>query len=97
MNEPQIDADLAAIRRSIEGGRPFGSDEWTEQIIRRHGLEITSALAEGPERQTKVPDTFSTFSSSVHCGRKSPQGHRFAIHCLMDRMIARAYMPDDQE
>ena len=53
VNEPQTEAEVAAIRRSIERGRPFGSDEWTRQIVCRHGLEITERPRGRPRRTIK--------------------------------------------
>ncbi len=53
VNEPQTDAELAAIRRSIERGRPFGSAEWTEQIVRRLGLEATQRPRGRPRKPRK--------------------------------------------
>ena len=41
VNTPQTEAELAAVRRSVNRGIPFGSDSWTTQAIRRLGLEST--------------------------------------------------------
>jgi putative transposase len=41
VNEPQTEAELAAIRRSIARGQPFGSDRWLEKVTRQLGLEHT--------------------------------------------------------
>lgn len=41
VNEPQSDAELAAIRHSVIHGRPFGANEWVEQTARALGLETT--------------------------------------------------------
>ena len=41
VNVPQTETELAAIRRCVERGRPFGSDAWTKKIIARYGLETT--------------------------------------------------------
>lgn len=41
VNEPQSEGELEAIRRSIQRGRPFGDDTWTDRIARRLGLEST--------------------------------------------------------
>lgn len=41
VNAPQTEAELAAVRRCVERGSPFGCDAWTEGFIARHGLETT--------------------------------------------------------
>jgi len=37
VNAPQSEAELAAIRRSVERGSPYGSGPWNERTIRRLG------------------------------------------------------------
>ena len=41
VNQPQTEAELSAIRRCVQRGRPFGDELWTEQTIERFGLETT--------------------------------------------------------
>jgi putative transposase len=41
VNQPQTDAELAALRKSIRRGTPFGNDDWVAQISRRLDLEST--------------------------------------------------------
>lgn len=41
VNEPQTDAELAAMRESVERGSPFGSDAWKQQTATQLGLEFT--------------------------------------------------------
>jgi len=41
VNQPQTDDELAALRRCISRGRPFGSDRWVHRIARTLGLEPT--------------------------------------------------------
>jgi putative transposase len=41
VNQPQTEAELAALRRAVERGRPIGSDAWSERIASRLGLEHT--------------------------------------------------------
>jgi putative transposase len=41
VNAPQTEAELRALRRSIERGSPFGDQAWTDQAVRRLGLEST--------------------------------------------------------
>jgi hypothetical protein len=40
--EPQTEAALAAVRRSVHHGRTFGSGEWVEMVVRR--LELQAAM-----------------------------------------------------
>ncbi|MGI8978655.1 MAG: transposase [Pirellulaceae bacterium] len=41
VNEPQTDAELAAIRHSVIHGRPYGANDWVNQTARKLGLEST--------------------------------------------------------
>jgi putative transposase len=41
VNSPQTEAKLAALRRCVNRGSPFGSDSWTERTIRGLALEST--------------------------------------------------------
>ena len=41
VNAAQTEAELAALRRSVARGTPFGSASWTERTARRLGLEYT--------------------------------------------------------
>lgn len=41
VNQPETDAELESLRRSIARGTPFGGDRWTRRIARRLGLEAT--------------------------------------------------------
>ena len=41
VNEPQTELELAAIRRSVQRGNPFGDDSWSASLVRRLGLEST--------------------------------------------------------
>jgi putative transposase len=38
VDEPQTDAELAALRRSVDKGRPFGGSDWTRDTATRLGL-----------------------------------------------------------
>lgn len=40
-NEPQSEAELAAIRRSVLQGRPYRASDWVKQTARTLGLERT--------------------------------------------------------
>ena len=53
VNQPQTEAEVALIRRSVQRGRPFGDDLWTEQTIERFGLETTVRPRGRPKRADK--------------------------------------------
>jgi len=52
VNEPQTDAELAAIRRALQRGRPLGSEQWIRATAEQLGLE--SSLR-APHRPRKTP------------------------------------------
>jgi hypothetical protein len=37
----QSEAELAALRRSVSRGRPYGSEVWVQDIVQRLGLQAT--------------------------------------------------------
>jgi len=41
VEQPQTEAELEAIRRSVARGRPFGDDRWARRIAKRFSLEST--------------------------------------------------------
>jgi putative transposase len=41
VNQPQTEAELAALRRSLARGTPYGDERWTQRIAKRLGLEST--------------------------------------------------------
>ncbi len=41
VNTPQTEAELAALRRSLSRGQPYGSPSWTEAIAKQLGLVST--------------------------------------------------------
>jgi putative transposase len=41
VNQPQTEAELAALRTSVHRGRPFGGPRWTQRAARELGLEST--------------------------------------------------------
>ena len=51
VNSPLSDAELSAIRRSVDRGSPFGSESWSERTIRRLGLESTIRPRGRPRKQ----------------------------------------------
>lgn len=44
IGQPQTDAEAAALRRSVNRDAPFGNSDWTLHIVKRLGLEVTSAM-----------------------------------------------------
>lgn len=53
VNEPLSQKELAAVRRSIVRGSPYGSDNWIESISRRLGLESTLRPRGRPRKAEK--------------------------------------------
>ena len=41
VNQPQSDAEVSAMRRSVNRGAPLGDSDWTQRIVKRLGLEVT--------------------------------------------------------
>lgn len=41
LNRPQSDAEMTALRRSVQRGTPFGSSQWQVRTAKRLGLEWT--------------------------------------------------------
>ena len=41
LNEPQSEDEVDAMRRAVIRGNPYGSDTWTEKIIKKFKLETT--------------------------------------------------------
>jgi putative transposase len=53
VNEPQSEAELAALRRSLEKGTPYGSGRWTKLAAKRLGLEYTLRPRGRPRKAEK--------------------------------------------
>ncbi len=51
VNTPQTEAELAAIRRSVNHGRPFADVTWYAKAVRRLGLETTLRPRGRPKKQ----------------------------------------------
>jgi putative transposase len=54
VNQPQAEAEVQAIRRSIHRGRPFGGDAWVQRTAESPGLKST-LHARGRPRITPDP------------------------------------------
>ena len=64
VNTPQTEAELAAVRSSVNRGSPFGNEAWSERTIRRLGLESTFRPGDGRKSTKTVPDTFYSLFDS---------------------------------
>jgi len=51
VNAPVPDAELAAVRRSVQRGRPFGGPAWQLATAKRLGLEFTLRPRGRPKKQ----------------------------------------------
>jgi putative transposase len=54
VNEPQTDAELARLRRSVNRGSPFGDDRWGAKIAKQLGLESSLRSPGRPRKMKKV-------------------------------------------
>jgi putative transposase len=50
VNRPQSDAEVQAIRRSVQRGQPYGEDLWVRKTARQLGLESTLRARGRPRR-----------------------------------------------
>jgi putative transposase len=41
VNTPETESELAALRRSVHRGNPFGDEPWSERAVHRLGLQST--------------------------------------------------------
>jgi putative transposase len=51
VNEPQTEAEVEAVRRSVQRSRPFGGESWTLQKTKELGLEWTIRSRGRPKTQ----------------------------------------------
>ena len=51
VNEPQTEAELGALRHSVNRGRPFGRETWVRGTVERLGLHATVRPRGRPPRQ----------------------------------------------
>ena len=51
VNQPQSEAELAAIRRSLQRGQPFGGDDWVRRTAQRLGLQSTLRPRGRPKKE----------------------------------------------
>lgn len=55
VNQPETDAELAAVRGAVERGRPFGSEPWSQRVAKRLGLDYTLRPRGRPKKTTGEP------------------------------------------
>lgn len=55
VNEPQSEAELAAIRQSVVRGTPFGDESWRDAKIAELGLESTLRPPGRPRKALRAP------------------------------------------
>jgi putative transposase len=53
VNAPQTEAELAALRQSVERGRPFGDESWFERTVASLGLHSTVRARGRPRKLEK--------------------------------------------
>ncbi len=56
VNQPQTEAELEALRRSVQRGQPYGGEDWAKRVAQRLGLEST-LRARGRPRKVPGADT----------------------------------------
>jgi putative transposase len=54
VNEPLSEKELKAVRTSVDRGRPFGDDEWTEEMAETHGVWFTLRPIGRPRKKKKA-------------------------------------------
>ena len=53
VNRPQSEAEVEALRRCVQRGRPYGSETWQMRIAKRLGLECSLNPRGRPRRSEK--------------------------------------------
>ena len=53
VNQPETEAELNALRRSVQRGTPYGATAWVEKTARRLGLESTLRPRGRPRRNAQ--------------------------------------------
>ncbi len=52
VNTPQTEAELKAVRLSVDRGNPFGDDSWSDRTVHGLGLESTVRPRGRPKKQS---------------------------------------------
>ena len=55
VNQPQTEAELEALHRSVARGCPYGSDGWMQAVVQRLGLQSTIRARGRPRKQSTEP------------------------------------------
>ena len=55
VNEPQTEAELEALRRSVARGCPYGGESWVQDVVQRLGLQSTIRPRGRPRQQPAEP------------------------------------------
>jgi putative transposase len=55
VDQPETEAELTALRRSVTRGVPFGAESWQRQTPKRLGLESSLRPVGPPSKAGKVP------------------------------------------
>jgi putative transposase len=58
VNAPQTEAELAALRRAVVRGCPFGEDAWVQQTARQLGLQSSLRPRGRPKKSPAPPRPF---------------------------------------
>lgn len=53
VNEPQTQAELAAVREGVQRGRPYGGEKWSHRVAGQLGLDSTLRPRGRPRRAEK--------------------------------------------
>jgi putative transposase len=54
VNRAQTEAELEAVRRSVQRGQPYGAEAWAKRVALRLGLESTLRARGRPRKQGKM-------------------------------------------
>jgi putative transposase len=55
VNTPQTEAELDAIRKCLDRGKPFGSEPWQKNVAAQLGLESSLRPRGRPRKRAKAP------------------------------------------
>jgi putative transposase len=55
VNQPQTEAELEALRRSVARGCPYGPEAWVQTVVQRLGLQSTIRPRGRPRKQATEP------------------------------------------
>jgi len=56
VNEPQTEAEMQALRRSLRKGLPFGSEAWQQAAADQFGVDLAPRQPGRPRRSPSTPD-----------------------------------------